>query len=155
MKPAEWYASLSERERRVVAWGGSVATVLLVAGLTWKLGAAVETATTRVEERRVDLAYIESVTPRLQAMPAARPGESLAIAVDRLAREGGLSQALAGVEPASEGAIRARFTAASFDSLAVMLARLQQERGVVPEIASVTATGEPGLVDATLVLRGR
>lgn len=155
MKPAEWYAALSERDRRVLVWGGSAAAMLLVAGLAWKLGNAVDAAATRVEGKRADLAYIEAVTPRLQAMPAARPGESLAIAVDRLAREGGLSQALAGVEPASEGAIRARFTAASFDALAVMLARLQQERGVVPVTANVTATGEPGLVDATLVLRGK
>jgi type II secretory pathway component PulM len=155
LKPAEWYAALSERDRRVLVWGGSAAAMLLVAGLAWKLGNAVDAAATRVEGKRADLAYIEAVTPRLQAMPAARPGESLAIAVDRLAREGGLSQALAGVEPASEGAIRARFTAASFDALAVMLARLQQERGVVPVTANVTATGEPGLVDATLVLRGK
>ncbi|MGQ0428593.1 MAG: type II secretion system protein GspM [Gammaproteobacteria bacterium] len=151
----EWYASLSERERRVVAWGGSAAALLAVAGLVWKLGTAVTAAEARVERRREDLAFIEAVTPRLQALPAARPGESLAIAVDRLAREGGLSQSLAGVESASEGAIRARFTAASFDALAVMLARLQRERGVVPETASVTAAGQPGLVDASLVLRGR
>jgi type II secretory pathway component PulM len=128
--------------------------VLLVAGLVWKLGDAVATAEERVARRREDLAFIEAATPRLQAVPAARPGESLAIAVDRLAREGGLAQSLAGVEPAATGAIRARFTAASFDALALLLARLQQERGVVAETASVSATGDPGLVDATLVLRG-
>lgn len=154
MNLREWYASLGEREQRSVAWGGAVVAVLLVAGLVWKLGDAVATAEERVARRREDLAFIEAATPRLQAVPAARPGESLAIAVDRLAREGGLSQSLAGVEPASTGAIRARFTAASFDALALMLARLQQERGVVAETASVSATGEPGLVDATLVLRG-
>jgi type II secretory pathway component PulM len=120
----------------------------------WKLGDAVATAEERVARRREDLAFIEAATPRLQAVPAARPGESLAIAVDRLAREGGLAQSLAGVEPAATGAIRARFTAASFDALALLLARLQQERGVVAETASVSATGDPGLVDATLVLRG-
>lgn len=155
MNLRDWYASLAERERQVVAWGGSAAAVLIVAGLIWKLGSAVASAEERVEHRRQDLAWIESVTPQLQAKPAARPGESLTIAVDRMAREGGLGQALAGIEPASPGAIRARFTAASFDALAVLLARLQQERGVLPETASVTATGEPGLVDATLVLRGR
>ncbi|HEU0224464.1 MAG TPA: type II secretion system protein GspM [Steroidobacteraceae bacterium] len=154
MNLREWHASLGEREQRSVAWGGLVAAVLLVAGLVWKLGDAVTAAEERVAQRREDLAFIEAATPRLQAVPAARPGESLAIAVDRLAREGGLSQSLAGVEPAATGAIRARFTAASFDALAVMLARLQQERGVVAETASVSATGEPGLVDATLVLRG-
>jgi type II secretory pathway component PulM len=71
-----------------------------------------------------------------------------------MAHEGGLGEALAGVEPAANGALRARFTGASFDSLALLLARLQKERGVSTETASVSGTGEPGLVDATLVLRG-
>ena len=47
-----------------------------------------------------------------------------------------------------------RFKDASFDALALCLARLQQERGAVTETASVNASGEPGRVDATLVLRG-
>lgn len=155
MNLQQWHASLAEREQRMVTWGGAAAAVLLLAGLVWKLGNAVAVAEERVARRREDLAFIEAVTPQLQAAPAARPGESLAIAVDRLAREGGLSLALAGVEPAATGALRARFAAASFDSLALMLARLQKERGVVAETASVSATGEPGLVDATIVLRGR
>ncbi|MGH6962214.1 MAG: type II secretion system protein GspM, partial [Dongiaceae bacterium] len=123
--------------------------------LIWKLGVVVAAAEERVGRKRQDLAWIEAVTPQLQAMPAARAGESLTIAVDRMAREGGLSDSLAGIEPAAEGALRARFTGAAFDSIALLLARLQQERGVVTVTASVAATGEPGLVDATLVLRGR
>ncbi|MBX3704228.1 MAG: type II secretion system protein M [Steroidobacteraceae bacterium] len=154
MNLREWHASLPEREQRVVVWGAAAAAVLLGAGLVWKLGDAVASAEQRVARRREDLAFIEAATPRLQAAPAARPGESLAIAVDRIAREGGLSQSLAGVEPASPGAIRARFTAASFDALAVMLVRLQQERGALVETASVSRTAAPGLVDATVVLRG-
>ncbi len=149
-----WYAGLSERDQRVVLWGGSAAAVLILAGLIWQLGAAVKSAEERVERRRQDLSWIESVTPQLQAAPAARPGEPLTIAVDRMAREGGLADKLASVEPASNGALRARFTGASFDALTLLLARLQKERGVVTESASVSATGEPGLVDATLVLRG-
>jgi hypothetical protein len=35
-----------------------------------------------------------------------------------------------------------------------LLARLQKERNVVAETASVSGTDEAGLVDATLVLRG-
>lgn len=147
-----WYAGLAEREQRMVLWGGVAAAVLLVIGLAWKLGLAVADAEQRVARRREDLAWIEAVTPRLQTAPAARPGESLAIAIDRMAREGGLAESLAGVEPATGGGLRARFTGASFDSLALLLARLQTERGAVTETASVTATAEPGLVDATLVL---
>lgn len=154
MKLREWYAGLAEREQRVMLWGGGAAAVLLLGGLVWQLGNSVASAEARVERRRQELAWIESVTPRLQAAPAVRPDEPLTIAVDRMAREGGLADKLASVEPASNGALRARFTGASFDSMTLLLARLQKERGVVTESASVSATGEPGLVDATLVLRG-
>ena len=155
MKLQDWYLGLVEREQRLVLWGGVAAAVLLLAGLIWQLGTSVAKAEERVERRRQDLAFIESVTPRLQTMPAARPGEPLTIAVDRMAREGGLADKLAAVEPASNGALRARFTGASFDSLTLLLARLQKERGVEAETASVSAAGEPGLVDATLVIHGR
>ncbi len=148
------YAGLGERDRRVVLWGGCAAAALILAGLIWQLGASVAVAEERVARRREDLAWIEAVTPQIRAAPTARPGESLTIAIDRMAREGGLADQLASVEPASKGALRARFTGASFDSLALLLARLQKERGVQAETASVSATGEPGLVDATLVVRG-
>jgi len=154
VKLQDWYSGLVEREQRMVLWGGVAAGVLLLAGLVWQLGASVAKAEERVERRRQDLAFIESVTPRLQTLPAARPGEPLTIAVDRMAREGGLADKLAAVEPASNGALRARFTGASFDSLTLLLARLQKERGVEAETASVSASGEPGLVDATLVIHG-
>ncbi len=149
-----WYAGLAERERRIALWGGGGAALLLLVGLVWQLGTSVTKAEERVERRRQDLAYIEAATPMIQSMPAARPGESLTIAVDRMAREGGLSDQLAGVEPAANGALRARFTAASFDSLMLLLARLQKERGAQAETASVAASGATGLVDATFVIRG-
>jgi len=155
VKLQDWYRGLPERDQRIVLWGGAGASVLLVALLAWQLGASVASAEQRVERRRQDLAFIETVAPRLQPLPAGRPDEPLTIAIDRMAREGGLADALAAVEPAANGALRARFTGASFDSLVLMLARLQKERGVEAETASVSATGEPGLVDATIVIRGR
>lgn len=154
MNLREWHASLAERDRRTLTWGAIAAAVLLVVGLVWKLGSSAAAAEVRVEGKRQQLAWIEAVTPRLQAMPAARAGESLAIAVDRSARESGLGDALEGIEPAGPGSLRVRFKNASFDALALCLARLQQERGAVTETASVNASGEPGRVDATLVLRG-
>ena len=154
MKLQDWYQALPERDQRIALLGGAAASVMLVALLAWWLGASVASAETRVERRRQDLAFIETVTPQLQAMPSGRSDEPLTIAVDRMAREGGLADKLAAVEPAANGALRARFTGASFDALVLLLARLQKERGVEAETASVTASGEPGLVDATLVIRG-
>jgi type II secretory pathway component PulM len=155
MKLQDWYAGLAEREQRIVLFGGVAAGVLLVVGLVLQLGASVAKAEERVQKRREDLAYIVAATPQIQSQPAARPGESLTIAVDRMAREGGLSDNLAAVEPAANGALRARFTGASFDALMLLLARLQKERGVEADTASVTAGEAPGLVDATLVIHGR
>lgn len=154
MNLRDWYGSLALREQRMVTWGVAAAAVLLLAGSVWKLTVATAAAEQRVDRKRQDLAWIEAVTPRLQATPAARAGEPLAIAVDRAARESGLGDALAGIEPAGPGTLRVRFEGAPFDSLVLCLARLQQERGAVTEGASVSATGEPGRVDATLVLRG-
>jgi len=150
----DWYAGLAERERRTVLWGGTAAACLLIIGLAWQLTASVAKARERVERRREDLAFIEAATPMIQSLPAARPGESLTITLDRMAREGGLAEQLAGIEPAANGAMRARFTAASFDSMMLLLARLQKERGARVESASVAGTGATGLVDATFVIRG-
>lgn len=150
----DWYRGLSAREQRTVLWGGASASVLLVAALLWQLGASVAAMQERIDRRRQDLAFIEAATPVLQSRPAARPGESLSIAVDRMAREGGLAEQLAGTEPAANGALRARFTAAPFDSLMLLLARLQKERGAQADTASVSATDAQGLVDATIVVRG-
>jgi type II secretory pathway component PulM len=154
VKLQDWYQRLSDRDRILALWGGAALAALVVVLLAWQLGASVARAESRVERRRVDLAFIESVTPRLQAMPSGPTDEPLTIAIDRMAREGGLADKLAAVEPAANGALRARFSGASFDALVLLLARLQKERGVEAETASVTATGEPGLVDATLVIRG-
>lgn len=154
MNLRSWYGGLSERDRRTVHWGGAAAAVVLLVALVTQLGASVAAMQERVDRRRQDLAFIEAATPALQSMPAARPGESLSIALDRMAREGGLAGQLAGTEPAANGALRARFTAASFDSLMLLLARLQKERGAQAETASVSATEAQGLVDATFVIRG-
>ena len=128
----------------MVLWGGVAAGVLLLAGLVWQLGASVAKAEERVERRRQDLAFIESVTPRLQTLPtAARPGEPLTIAVDRMAREGGLADKLAAVEPASNGGAARALHRRFFDSLTLLLARLQKERGVEAETASVPPPASP------------
>lgn len=154
MNLQQWYASLAERERKTVLYGGIAAVVLLVLGGIWKLGAAVDSAEARVETRRADLAWMQAVAPRLRAMPAQNPDEPLPLLVDRTARDAGLAGALAGSDPAGPGALRVRLQGASFDQMVFWLGRLQQERGIVVDSANVDATESEGLVNASLVLRG-
>lgn len=154
MNLVEWYGSLAERERKAVLYGGITAVLLLVVGGIVKLGAAVDAAEARVETKRADLAWMQAVAPRLRAMPARRPDESLPLLVDRTARDAGLAGALSGSDPAGQGALRVRLQDAPFDAMVLWLGRLQQERGVFVESASIDATEAEGLVNASLVLRG-
>ena len=153
MNVSDWYRSLAGRDRRTVLIGGIVAAVLLLAGGLWKLESATSAARERVASKTADLAWMQAAAPRLRSMPAARSDESLPLLVDRTARDAGLAAALSGTEPSGSGALRVRFQGASFDALAVWLTRLQQERGVVVESASVEGGEAEGLVNASLVLR--
>jgi type II secretory pathway component PulM len=154
MNPGAWYAGLSARDRRVLLWGGAAAAVLLVVGGLSALSSAVTAAERRVERKRDDLAWMQAVAPRLQAMPAVRSDEPLPLLVDRTARDAGLGGALTGVEPAPGGGLRVRFESATFDTLVLWLARVQQERGLIVDSASVDGTENAGLVNANIVLRG-
>lgn len=153
MKPLQWYGSLAPRERKTVLYGGLAAAALLLVGGTWQLHASAAATAERLEAKRADLAWMQAVAPRLQAMPAVRSDESLPLLVDRTARDAGLAQSLSGADPAGNGGLRVRFEGASFDALVIWLSRIQQERGLVVESASIDATEAEGLVNASLVLR--
>lgn len=154
MNPKAWYAGLSARDRRVLLWGGAAAAALLLVGGLLGLSSAVDAAERRVDKKRDDLAWMQAVAPRLQAMPAVRSDEPLPLLVDRTARDAGLGTSLSGVEPAAGGGLRVRFEAATFDTLVLWLARVQQERGLIVDSASVDGTENAGLVNANVVLRG-
>ncbi len=153
MNLQSWYAGLTARDRRVLLWGGAVAAVLLFVGSLFALSSAVASAEQRVERKRLDLAWMQAAAPRLQSMPAGARDEPLPLLVDRTARDAGLGGALSGVEPAGGGGLRVRFESAPFDTIVLWLARVQQERGLVVETASVDGTENAGLVNASLVLR--
>ena len=79
-------------------------------------------------------------------------GESLVVLVDRTAREAGLGTALRDQSPNGEAGLRLRLEAAAFDRLIEWLGQLQERHGVAIEAANFDATGNPGLVNASLTL---
>jgi type II secretory pathway component PulM len=153
MNALQWYRSLAEREQQAVLYGGIAAAALLLAGGLWGLESATSSIESRVTAKRADLAWMQAVAPRLQSMPAARPDESLALTVARTAKDTGLAGALSAVDPAGDGGVRVRFEEASFDSMVIWLGRVQQERGLVVESASIDRTPTEGQVNVSLVLR--
>lgn len=158
-KLQDWFFSLKPRERLLIAGGGILVALvaIYILGLA-PLYAAVNTHAQRVSQKQGDLAWMRSVAGEVQALSADAPqagvpsNESLVVLVDRTARECGLGSALTGQTPSGERGIRVRFEGADFDKLLVCLANLQQNQSVTVESAQIDRTGQPGLVNASLIL---
>jgi type II secretory pathway component PulM len=152
-----WLQALSERERRLVIFGAVGAVLLLVFAVMFPLGRSVASAHNRIAQKQQDLAWMKGVAPQLAAAGsvAAPPTtqESLIVLIDRSARELGLGANLTSSEPSGQGGLRVRLEKAPFDILVGWLARLSDQNGIKVESATVDGAGEPGVVNASIVLR--
>jgi type II secretory pathway component PulM len=154
-----WLQSLSERERRMVLFGGIAAIALIIVGIIFPLEGSVSKVQARIEQKQQDLAWMKGVAPAVAAAgPLVKPPEnqeSLIVLIDRSARELGLGPSLTSSEPSGPGGLRVRLEKAPFDILVGWIARLSDQNGIHVESASVDGAGEPGVVNASLVLRTR
>ncbi len=154
------FSTLNERERRMVVFGAAAAVLLLLLGVVLPLDRSVSKTQERIGHKRADLAWMQSVTGELagagpSAMAQPTTQESLLVVVDRAARESGLGSALTNSEPSGAGGLRVRLEKAKFGMLVGWLARLSEQNGIRVESASIDNAGEPGVVNAGLVLRIR
>jgi type II secretory pathway component PulM len=145
--------TLSERDRRMLLIGSVMIAVLLVYVII-QLDSNVSKAHKRISKKVEDLAWIQTAAPELMQSPVVgvSSGESLLVIVDRSARESGLGGSLAGSEPSGPGALSVRLQKASFDQLVTWLGRLAQQNGIRVDSASIDSAGEPGVVNAAIVL---
>jgi len=151
-------ASLSERERRMVTWGGIGVAVLLVFGAAvLPLYAAASRTEQRVEQKRQDLEWMRSVAGELRAAgpggAQAAAGQSLVVIVDQSARSAGLGSTLTGTQPSGTGGVRVRLEGAAFDTVVAWLEDLKQQYGLIIESATVDRGVQPGIVNASVILR--
>lgn len=154
------FSSLQPREQLIIGAGGAL--IMLVALYVLVLAPfydAVKSRGERVAQKEGDLAWMRGIGPEMLALNAASPAagnsgtESLVVLVDRAARECGLGAALTGQTPNGETGIRVRLEAAAFDTLMVCLGNLQQQYAVNVESATIDRSGDPGFVNASLVLK--
>lgn len=154
-----WYARQSERDQRVLKWGGIAAGVIVFAAILLPLQRNLSQTRERVTQQQQDLAWMRQMAPTLAAAgpgPAAAPtGESLVVLIDRSARESGLAQALTGSQPAANGAMTVRMENADFNLLIGWMSRLVAQHDLRVEAASITGSGSPGVVNASVQLHQR
>ena len=146
--------SLSARDRRTLLVG-AIAAILLVLVVILRLDHSVSHLKSQVAQKQADLAWMRTAAPEIAAAGPMRggAGESLIVIVDQSARESGLGNSLAGSQPSGVGSLSVQLEKAPFDALVGWLARLSQQNGVQIESATIDTAGQPGTVNASLVLK--
>ena len=148
--------SLSSRDRRTLLVGGVIAVILFILAVILPLDHSVSRMHDQVSRKQADLVWMRSAAPEIAAAGPVRntSGESLIVIVDQSARESGLGNSLAGSQPSGQGSLSVELEKAPFDALVGWLARLSQQNGVQIESATIDSAGQPGTVNASLVLKG-
>jgi type II secretory pathway component PulM len=153
------FDSLNERERRMVIIGGVCIALLLVFGVILPLDRSVAHAYARVATKQADLAWMRGVAPELGAAGPAPNAptsqQSMLVVVDRAAREAGLGTALTSSEPSGAGGLQVRLEKAPFDAIVAWFARLSEQDGIRVDSATMDNAGQPGVVNAGVVLHTR
>jgi general secretion pathway protein M len=153
------FESLNERERRIVTIGAMCAALLLVFGIIVPLDRSVAHEHARLAAKQADLVWMRGVAPELAASgpvsnaPASQ--QSMLVVVDRAAREAGLGSALTSSEPSGAGGLQVRLEKAPFDAIIAWLARLSEQEGIRVDSATMDNSGQPGVVNAGVVLHSR
>ncbi|MBW4053307.1 MAG: type II secretion system protein M [Proteobacteria bacterium] len=148
--------SMSDRDRRTLLIGGIAAVVLFVFAVILPLDHRVARLQSEVARKQADLVWMRTAAPEIAAAGPMRStsGESLIVIVDQSAHEAGLGSSLAGSQPSGRGNLSVQLEKAPFDTLIAWLARLSQQNGVQIENATIDSAGKPGLVNASLILKG-
>lgn len=153
-----WLASLSARDRRILAVGAALVAAMLLWAFAWEpLVRSRDALRAEAVDNAAALAWMRPAAERLIARGgvAATPssdGRSLLARVDAGAREAGLAASLLGVEPQGGDRVRVQFGAADFGLLAEWLERAAAAGIVIEEFSAQRAAGT-GRVDARLLLR--
>ncbi|HMD74918.1 MAG TPA: type II secretion system protein GspM [Steroidobacteraceae bacterium] len=151
-----WYASQSERDRRVLLIGAvTLAVLILVLGVLLPLQSAVSGAVGRTASRREDLDWVRMHAQEVRegATQLRRDtGEAPVVLVDRVGHESGLGEALRGTQPAGVAGVRVQLEGAPFDTLVVWLATLEQRYGLAIESITIDRTAQTGLVNVSVTL---
>jgi general secretion pathway protein M len=153
------FESLNERERRMVIIGAVCVVLLLIFGVILPLDHSVARAQARITTKQADLAWMHEVTPELSAagptVAAATSERSMLVVVDRAAREAGLAKSLTSSEPSGAGGLQVRLEKAPFDAVVAWLARLSEQEGIRVDSATIDNAGQPGIINAGVVLHVR
>jgi len=154
-----WFESLEARERMFVSLGAVVVVIALFYAFIWApLDKSHRERTADVETWQQALGELSPLRGlRAESSGAARPAASQqtpVVIVAQTLRSRGLERSLRRSQPTTGNGIRVEFENVAFDELVLWLGDLSSQfaMDVASGTVSVPGRGEPGRVNATLML---
>ncbi|VAW85976.1 hypothetical protein MNBD_GAMMA17-1102 [hydrothermal vent metagenome] len=156
-----WFATLSPRERIIVAAGGGLLIMALLVGSWLSFVDDVERMREVVSEQRVVSQWMESAAQEVLILRkggnqkhVVNSGASLLSRVDQTARRSGLGSAMTRVEPDGSDKVRIRLERVNFDKMMRWLEELQTKHAVSIDSITVDQHQENGMANVRLSLKG-
>ncbi len=152
-----WFDNLLPREQISIIAGCSIILIILTWAFAWNplKNSSDELNISIIEKNDLyaSLAQVESIQITTPRYPQSSVNQSLVVLVDQTHRNHGLNGTLSRNQPEGVDGILVAFQRCSFDRLIGWLGDMQDNYAIKVESASIDSSIEPGLVNATLVLR--
>ena len=155
----EWFASLEQRERRLVKIGAGLLVLMVMYLSVWEpLTDKVDNLRVSTKEQNSTLLWMRQAAQEVKKLGGSggvhsqsTGNQSLLSVVDGTARSGRLGEALKRVQPDGEKRVRVWMESASFDDIIRWLVQLETRYGISVESSVFEMKQESGRVDARLV----
>jgi general secretion pathway protein M len=151
-----WWASLAERERRVLGAGGVVLALVILYLFAWEpLAAARQQRHVELQAARAlatQLDQLAAIAPRGAGAPTAGAGQSLLAIVDQSRKASAIDKPPTRLQPEGDDTVRIWLEDVPFEALVRWLGDLQARYGVRVDSADIERESGPGLVSARLTL---
>jgi len=152
-----WWATLADRERRVVAVGGAALGLIVLYLAVW------EPLTGARHRREVDLQAARAMAVQLESLallaprgasnvPQAGAGQSLLAIIDSTRKTSAVTKPPSRLQPEGDTIVRIWLEDVPFDGLVRWLGELHARYGVRVDTADIERESGPGLVNARLTL---
>lgn len=155
----KWWHTLASREQKIVAIGGTIATILIIYVLIWQpFSGAVNNAKKDMINKRNLVTWMQHATARITTLRKSGTirqnigNTSLLTFVDNSLRSNNLNRYVTQIKQADDNKVSLNFNRAPFDELISWLTKIWQQDGINTTSATFQKTDKQGLVKTSLIL---
>jgi len=155
----QWYASLQERERLMVAAAAILLVVTLFYVSVWEpLHQGLDNAQQEYKSNLKNLQWMQQAAAEVRTLKASgnrahsASNQPVTMVVEQVASNSAIKPNLSKLESANQGGAHVVLDGAPFDQMLIWLNTLQQNHGISVSSGNIIRSAKPGTVNARLSL---